>query len=282
MNTTEVSAPNPSSTKKSLSIRDHLQSPELQDQLAKVLPKHMNAERMARVAITALTRTPDLAKCTQQTFFKCLLDLSSWGLEPDGRRAHLIPYRNNRAGTYECQLILDYKGIVELCFRSGYVRNIHADVVREGDVFEFNLGKVTKHTPWAFLPAESRPDAPGEIVAAYCVVEMKGDATKFEVMTKLEIDGIRMRTKASRSGPWETDYSEMAKKTVFRRASKWLPLSAEVQDAFERDFDRFPPIEPKRKVASVGIQELIGEGSDNDSQEVDVQDVGDETMAQDQ
>jgi recombination protein RecT len=251
------------STQKQLSIRDHLESPELLAEIEKALPSHMSAERMARVAITAMMRTPDLAKCTQASFFKCLLDLSSWGLEPDGRRAHLIPFRNSKAGTVECQLILDYKGIVELCYRSGYVRNIHADVVRVGDLFEFNLGKVTRHTPWAFLASDLRRPEAGDIIAAYCLVEMKDNATKCEVMTRDEIDGIRRRSKASSSGPWVTDYSEMAKKTVFKRASKWLPLSAEIVDAMDRDYDKFPPIE-NRKANTLGIQELLGSSEPED------------------
>lgn len=265
---TEISEP----TKKPLSIRDHLNSEQLQGEIAKVLPRHMSAERMARVAITAMTRTPDLAKCTQQSFFKCLLDLSSWGLEPDGRRAHLIPYRNNRAGTVECQLILDYKGIVELAFRSGFVKNIHADVVREGDLFEFSLGKVTKHTPWAFLPQDMRAGASGEIIAAYCIVEMKGDAVKHEVMTREEIDGIRNRSKAGKSGPWVTDYPEMAKKTAFRRVSKWLPLSAELHDAMGRDLDQFDVIRQQKQTSNVSIAELIGSDEDASSEEPALED----------
>lgn len=256
MSTTVASTTTQSPPQKQLSIRDHLESPELLQQIAKVLPAHMTAERMARVAITAMMRTPDLAKCTQASFFKCLLDLSSWGLEPDGRRAHLIPFKNSKTNTTECQLILDYKGIVELCFRSGYVRNIHADVVRDGDVFEFNLGKVTRHIPWAFLQKDLRRPEAGEIIAAYCVVEMKDESTKYEVMTREEIDSIRRRSRAGTSGPWVTDFSEMAKKTVFKRASKWLPLSAEIAEAFDKDYDRFEPIQNQPKATAFSVDLL--------------------------
>lgn len=234
-----------------LTIRDRLKSEGVQAEIAKVLPKSMSAERMCRVAITAMTRTPKLAQCTQESFFRCLLDLSSWGLEPDGRRAHLIPYGS------ECTLVLDYKGIVELCYRSGFVKSIHADVVREGDWFEFSLGKVTRHTPWAFMAPENRPEKAGEIIAAYCYVEMKDGATKCEVMTRDEIESIRNRSKAGKSGPWVTDFPEMSKKTVFRRASKWLPISVEVQEAFERDGDSFPPLEPAKKVTEIEFQDLL-------------------------
>lgn len=253
---TEPSAEKPKNDKpRQLSIKEQLQNPALLDQIRKALPSHMSAERMARVALTAMTRTPKLADCTQQSFFKCLLDLSSWGLEPDGRRAHLIPYGN------ECTLILDYKGIVELCFRSGYVKNIHADVVREGDAFEFNLGKVTRHTPWAFRLDGDKPEKSGEIVAAYCIVEMKDGASKHEVMTRQEIDGIRNRSKAGKSGPWVSDFSEMAKKSVFRRASKWLPLSAEMHEAFERDHDSLPAVsnQPASKIEAVDVSDLFNE-----------------------
>lgn len=233
------------------------------DEVAKALPEHMSPERQIRVTLTALTKTPKLMECTEASLLKCLMDLSSWGLEPDGRRAHLIPYNNRRDKTVECQLILDYKGIVELCYRSGYVTNIHADVVRQGDVFTFNLGKVEMHVPWAFRLDEKPADA-GDIIAAYCYVEMKGGAIKCEVMTRGEIDAIRKRSMSGSSGPWVTDYSEMAKKTVFRRASKWLPVSAEMQDAFSRDHDSMPPIQsqPAKKVKAINLEDLTQERTD--------------------
>lgn len=235
--------------KKAMTIRDHLNSPAFVEEIGKALPKHMKPERMARIALTAMTRTPKLAECSQQSFFRCLLDLSQWGLEPDGRRAHLIPYGS------ECTLIIDYKGLVELAYRSGVVKNIHADVVRQGDVFSYNLGMIERHTPWAFRYDAGKPAEAGEIVAAYCIVQLKGEATKCEVLTREEVDGIRNRSKAGRSGPWVTDYSEMAKKTAFRRVSKWLPLSAEIQDAFERDHDQFEPIN------AMGVSRVEPEGS---------------------
>lgn len=218
-------------TKQPLTIREQLKSPALLGEIAKALPSHMSADRMARVAITALTRTPKLADCTQASFFRCLLDLSAMGLEPDGRRAHLIPYKN------ECTLIVDYKGIVELCYRSGSVSAIHADVVHEGDSFGYSLGRVLDHTPWFLLPSDSRPKECGKPIAAYCIVKMKGGTEKHEVMSFDEIESIRKRSRAGSNGPWITDWNEMAKKTVFRRCSKWLPWSAEIVDAIERDDD---------------------------------------------
>ncbi len=236
-----------------MTIKQQLNNPAMIEQIRKALPSHMSAERMARVALTALTRNPKLAECTQASFFKCLLDLSAWGLEPDGRRAHLIPYAT------ECTLVLDYKGIVELAYRSGYVKDIHCDVVRAGDVFVYSLGKIQQHTPYAFRLDESKPAEAGEIVAAYCIVQMRDEATHQEVMTRQEIDAIKGRSRSGNNGPWKTDFAEMAKKTVFRRASKWLPLSSEVVEAFDRDADSLPPIQQHiaAKAEALDVSELF-------------------------
>lgn len=235
----------PDQGQKQLTIRQHLESQAFMAEIAKVLPAHCKPERMIRVAITAITRTPKLAKCTPQSFFRCMLDLSQWGLEPDGRRAHLIPYENRRAGTVECQLILDYKGLVELAYRSGVVRNVHADIVRTGDTFRYSAGKVAEHIPHFLRTDQDKPEKEGEVFAAYCVIELVGGATHTEVMSIDEIFGIRNRSQGyqafkkgfAKTNPWEDYTGEMCKKTVFRRASKWVPLSADLRDAFERDDD---------------------------------------------
>lgn len=203
---------------------------KFKEQLARALPAHMTADRMLRIITTATMRTPALFKCTQESFANCALNLSQFGLEPDGRRAHLIPYRNNKAGTTECTLIIDYKGLVELIMRSGLVSSIHADVVCDADVFEYNMGEITKHVINFREPR-------GKAYAAYAACRMKDGTSKTEVMTVEEIERIRKRSRAGQSGPWVTDWNEMAKKTVFRRLSKWLPLSAEYRDAVEKDGD---------------------------------------------
>lgn len=197
---------------------------QMQQQFKAALPRHLSTERFVRVAITALSRTPLLQECTPESFFKCLLDLSAAGLEPDGRRAHLIPFRNNKAGTVECTLIIDYKGLVELVRRSGDVQRIHADVVCENDTFRHSLGEVVEHT------YDLRKDR-GKAYAAYAQVEFKAGGMQAAILSRSDIEAIRKRSKAGSSGPWVTDWNEMAKKTAFRNLSKWLTLSPEVMDA---------------------------------------------------
>lgn len=220
---------------RTMTIRDRLRSPAMIDELSRVLPSHCKPERMARVAMTALTRTPKLAECDQASFFKCLLDLSAWGLEPDGRRAHLIPFNNRKRGVVECNLIIDFKGLVELAYRSGMVSSIHADVVCEEDDFEYDLGEIRHHRINLRKPR-------GSPYAAYARVVLKDGSVKCEVLSREEVESIRRRSKSANDGPWVTDWAEMAKKTAFRRLSKWIPLSAEFHEAVERDDDKLADV----------------------------------------
>lgn len=218
-------------TKKPQGIKALINSEEMRDQFARALPTHLTADRFARVAITALTRTPKLADCTPASLMKCLLDLSAMGLEPDGRRAHLIPFENRKLGIVECTLIVDFKGLVELIRRSGDVVSIRSETVCTKDEFEWTNGEVMHSVNW-------REDR-GEMQAVYAEAVMKSGEKQSAVMTKKEVEAIRARSRSGTSGPWVTDFGEMAKKTVVRRLSKMLPLSSEIIRHVERDDDQF-------------------------------------------
>lgn len=223
-------------TTKTQELKALLTGDKMREQFAAALPKHLTPERFCRVAITALSRTPKLAECTQESFFRCLLDLSAFGLEPDGRRAHLIPYGN------QCTLILDWKGIAELALRSGLIAKLHADIVCENDEFAYDLGEIKTHKIDFKQPR-------GAMYAVYALAVTKDGQTFVSVMHKEEVEAIRKRSRAGNSGPWQTDYNEMAKKTAFRRLAKWLPLSAEFRDALDKDDDLVLPEREAPKAA---------------------------------
>lgn len=227
-------------------FQDLVDSEQFKAQIALALPKHITPDRFVRVLMTATLKTPALLECTQESLFKSIFDAAQAGVEIDGRRAHLIPFNNHKKKCKEAQLIIDYKGIAELVMRSGVVSSIHADVVCEADEFEYDRGDVTKHK---INLREER----GKMYAVYCRILMRDGAAKCEVMSKRDVDRIRNRSRSSSDGPWVTDYDEMAKKTVFRRASKWVPLSPEIRTAIEsEDVDDEPlNVTPKRSLAGM-------------------------------
>lgn len=195
--------------------------------IASVLPKHMTADRVLKVALTAYNRTPALANCSMQSVFMAIMQASELGLEPGGALGHvyLVPYGN------QCQFILGYRGMIELARRSGEIESLEAHIVHERDEFDVEFGLETKLRHKPCLEGDAGP-----MRFAYGLAKLKGGAVQFEVMSKQQIDAIRDRSRASRNGPWVTDYEEMARKTVVRRLFKYLPVSCEkIGDAIEAE-----------------------------------------------
>lgn len=196
------------------------------EQIAMALPKHCTPERMLRIAMTAVQRTPKLLDCDPRTLIGAIVQASEMGLEPSNvlGHAYLVPFRNNKTKNLEVQLIPGYKGLVDLARRSGNVSTIFAHIVYEKDVFDFAYGLDPRceHVP-------SNAADPGPMIAAYAVCRLRDGGAQFEVMWKRQVDAIRAISKAKDSGPWVTHYEEMAKKTVLRRLCKLLPVSVELQ-----------------------------------------------------
>lgn len=233
---TDVAAP-----QKATTIAGLLTDPKIKAQMALAMPKHMTADRLARIALTEVRRVPKLAQCDQTSFLGAIMQCAQLGLEPGGALGHayLLPFdknKRNRDGSWErvgteVQLIVGYRGMIDLARRSGQIISIEARIVREKDFFEVELGLDSRlvHRP-AWTEANR-----GQATFAYAVAKLKDGGLQFEVMSRVEIEAIRSRSKAKDSGPWTTDWEEMAKKTVIRRLFKYLPVSIEIQRAVGLD-----------------------------------------------
>jgi recombination protein RecT len=189
----------------------------MKPEIARALPKHMNPDRMARIATTVLRQTPALGRCTPESFLGALMTASQLGLEPGPLgEAYLVPY-----GT-TATFIPGYRGLVKLAYQSGQVAKVGAHVVHEQDEFDYALGLDPFLTHKPSLAAD-----PGKVVAVYAMVKFKDGASNFEVMSVAQVEAIRARSRSGNNGPWKTDWEAMARKTVFKRLSKWMPLSSE-------------------------------------------------------
>lgn len=196
------------------------------------LPKGFNFDRMCRTLINAISTTPQLAQCTPASLFLSSVRSFSLGLEPNGalNEAYLVPFWNSKKSCNEAQFMPSYRGLQNLARRSGEIAEIYSKTVKENDLFEVEEGTERKiiHKP-------NYTKDRGEAVCFYAVFKTKDGNVDFEIMTIAEVDAIRMRSKASGSGPWVTDYEEMAKKTVMRRLLKRAPMSIELAAAVAID-----------------------------------------------
>ncbi len=217
---------------------------KLKPQMAVALPSTMNPERVARIALTELRTNPKLAEAAQSnpaSFMGAMLKASALGMEVGNGLGHayLLPFdkRSKQGGQWvtvatETQLIIGYRGMIELARRSGQIESLYAVEVYNGEKFTVSMGLTQDiiHERDFSGMVDMRPE---NVIAVYAVAKLKGGMVQFDVMTRVQVEAIRSRSKSKDNGPWVTDWVEMAKKTVLRRLFKMLPVSVEVQTKTE-------------------------------------------------
>jgi recombination protein RecT len=197
---------------------------KMEGEIKKALPSVMTPERFTRIVMSAISTTPQLAEIAPQSFLGAMMTAAQLGVEPNTPlgQAYLLPYRNK--GVLECQFQLGYKGMIDLARRSGEVANIDAHVVYENDEFEYCFGL---HPDLKHVPAKTNR---GEAIFYYAVFTLTNGGFGFEVMSREDIEKhAKKYSKSNSSGysPWTTNFDEMAKKTVLKKALKYAPLKSD-------------------------------------------------------
>lgn len=208
-------------------------------EIAKMLPKHLNADRLLKVAQIAATTTPALAECDVPSLVGAIGQCAQMGLEPNTvlGHAYLVPFNTKRKDAQgrerwvkSVQVVIGYKGLIDLARRSGQIVSIAAHEVCTADHFELVYGLDEK--------LEHRPamGERGEILGFYAVAKLVGGGHAFEFMSVAEVRQIMAATQSKGNyGPWKDHFTEMGRKTVIRRLAKYLPLSVEFQTAAALD-----------------------------------------------
>ena len=249
--------------------------------LEALLPKHFDSERMLKLAIGALRTTPKLSGASLASLLGSVVTCAQLGLEPNTPLGHayLLPFdkREKRDGQWvtvetQVQVIIGYKGMLDLARRSGQIVSIAAHEVCQNDDFRFAYGldEELVHRP-------SMKDR-GAVIGFYAVAKLVGGGYSFEFMSCDEVNHIRdkaaEKNRAKKdgsgrpiiSGPWADNYVEMGRKTVLRRLFKYLPISIESL-AFATAIDG------NAVAAAAPLEEVAFDVSQSDSTGVD-QDTG--------
>ena len=210
---------------------------KMHGEFAKALPGHISADKFVRTAQTAIALTRNIEKVRNpQSLLSACSKAAADGLILDGREAALVIDYNG-----DVQYRPMMRGLLKLAWQSGEVKGIVVEIVRKGDVFRHsptNLAEPIKHEI-------NHEVERGEPFVVYAFAELKDGGIVHEVMSVADVNRIRDRSdayKAFKAGkikstPWGTDWSEMARKTVFRRLSKYLPSSSD-RDAFRQAVER--------------------------------------------
>lgn len=188
-------------------------------------------------AAQAMMEKPYLIQCATSypsDFVNALKNVALTGstLNPTLKQGYLVPFKG------KIQFMPSYMGLVDVLVNNGLVKKVEAHCVYDTDRFEISLGTGghIRHVPdcWGKRAKEN-------LKGAYYYVVMTDGTEMFDTMSVDEIEVIRNRAPSSKSSsPWDTDYSEMCKKTLVRRAFKMIPkggISEDKVKALEAVFD---------------------------------------------
>lgn len=222
----------------------------MQPQIQLALPKHITAERMTRVALTAWSKTPALLECSAQSIAGCVMTAAELALELSGPlgQAYMVPRWNKKANCKEATFQVGYRGLIDLAIRNGRLRQFSAHTVHLKDQFYYRYGTSPKldHEP------SNDPDR-GPVTHVYAVAIQTNGGFDFEVMTFNDIVAFvnqYVDGPEKESSPWRTAWDEMAKKTVIRKLSKRLPMTILYAEAVVAD--EAPFIRDSNFTAAIG------------------------------
>lgn len=198
----------------------------MQGEIQRALPRHMSAERVARVTLTQVRKIPELASCTPASFFGALLTAAALGLEPGvNGECYLLPYKDRRSGVTQCELVIGYQGLVKLFWQHPLARRLSADIVYERDHFVLDKGL---HPRLEHTPATGDR---GQIIGYYAIAELATGGANFDYFTVDQIHTLRGTSQSRVTDPehW------MERKTALKQVLKLMPKSTELVHALKVD-----------------------------------------------
>jgi recombination protein RecT len=196
---------------------------KLKPQMALALPKHLTADRMARLALTAFSTSQNLQNCDQKSIAASIMTAGQLGLEPGVNGAgFLIPYGQT------CTFVPGWKGLVDLVSRSGR-GTVFTGVIFRDQRYTFTDGARRD----LVIHNETDLDAPEDITHAYAIGWVK-DASMpiIELWSVAKI--TKHRDKYNKVGKRHysfRDWEMYCRKVPLLQVLKYMPSSIEVANA---------------------------------------------------
>jgi len=210
------------------SLRQRIMAMKDSGEFAAALPMDIiTPDRFTRVALTALSKNPDLGDCTWQSVLGALVTAAQLGLEvntPLGQ-ASLVKYGR------DCTLQIEYRGYISLARRSKMIESVVARTVFEHDTFEIEYGLDDRLVHKPVISGDR-----GAVRGYYAVAKYVGGGYNFVWMTRADVDEHRKKFSKQPNGPaWSRSFDSMGQKTVLRQMFKFMPMSVELARAYSAD-----------------------------------------------
>ena len=196
---------------------------KLKPQLALALPKHLTADRMARLAMTAFSTNPKLQECDMQSIAASIMTAGQLGLEAGvNGQGYLIPYKRT------CTFVPGWKGLVDLVSRSGR-GTVFTGVIFNDQRYTFTDGARRD----LIVHNETELDDAPDITHAYAIGWVKDAAMPIiELWSVAKIKKHRDKyNKVGTSHYSFRDWEMYCRKVPLLQVLKYMPCSIEVQNA---------------------------------------------------
>jgi phage RecT family recombinase len=220
-------------------------------QIESILPAHITIERFMQVANVSVLNNKEIFQCQPDSIISAMLACASDGLMPDGREAALLPFNAKEGNNWvkKAKYLPMVDGVLKRIRMSGYVDNVVAKVVYNGDQFDHYSdidGEYLQHRPSYDAPRNKE-----NIKLVYAIAKLKTGDKIVEVMTREEVERIMYSSKSAvdkngvlkQNSVWGTFFDRMALKSCIHRLSKRLPNSSEIdriRDQIEQEIDLKP------------------------------------------
>lgn len=251
---TEIAAQQPRKT-----MRDWIFSQTLRNELQEVSGGILNGDTAVNVIWQCVNRTPELQNCEIGTLVTACKTLAILGCMPDGIHGYLVPRKvKDKESGQKVQSVIPIpsaRGLVRMA-RSNGIKNLNVGVVRKGEPFTWSItnGKFTfSHEPsWTNSDFNLVTSKDAESPLGYYVTWEDAEGNLHGLrMSDDEVRSIMARSDAFKrveakrnnpnaaqwerdsTTPWHTDYVEMAKKTVIKRAAKLWDLPQAITEAMQ-------------------------------------------------
>ncbi len=206
-----------------------------------------------------LQTSEKLRKCTPQSIQSAMLDVAFSGLtlSPTQKLLYLIPYGE------QCQLLIGYRGLEQLAYRTGVINSIQAVLVKKNDPV-FRVGMTPEGV--RFVAHEEARDDRGEVTHSYCIAIFTNGGRHVEVMDRADLEAVQEAATKSRDpnkpggAVWRSKFrGEMQKKAVIRRAWKHWPQDTDGRlERAQKVLDTLEPITFEGEAVRVLSQMQVG------------------------
>lgn len=198
------------------------------ESMGATIANSLTKDQLVQFMLGAVRKTPAILDCDPASVALAMHQIGTLGLRlgPLGH-VYVVPYKK------DLQVIVGYKGFIELALRSTLVAYVEAKVIYRQDDFRvaFGLNRDLQYSPGDHDCLDA------DIVGAYCLVKLKDGSSVFDFMRRREIEAVRKRSRAAGSGPWVSDYAAMCRKTVIRRlfSGGTVPMATELARVIDNE-----------------------------------------------